>query len=768
MIRRRLLSIAFVLGALAPRAAFPLDWEIERNFRYFLYPSDLAAQRVARDLYIAGKGEAPTPEQLEKVMNGAAFWSTKLGGAGDLRKRWPIDWPRDDGATPYQLVEQLRAREGRSPPVPEPELDRRGWASLLVREREPSRRREATLTGSTATCWNPVQRLHTGCAVWGDYVRSPGWIVRVFDPDAAAGQTCQWSFAGAVPAEPAVPRQFVAATQRALKAGRTTVSGDCRELRVVVPSDPNDTKSVAGRATVTRTAPDGTQASITVAPKDRLVIGFGDSFTSGEGNPERTALFSGAPWTGGNLPARDPDPVSLSGRDTRAQWTDRWCHRSAYSWQIRTTLAAALSDPRQSFTVLPYGCSGATIPEGVLYGYNGVEWSAASDKGVVGSRSEIGLAYQEICRPEAFRSYCASGAPWCGRTDPPTAQQEQAPGFYESAAPALRRSVMRCGPNNVFKRSADALLIDIGINDVGFSGWASSIILQDPVLRAAAGASSPCFDGTARCAATKALFGRLESRYGLLRTVLDQYLLPDFGVDPSHVIVAVYPPALENEQGAFCPQDNAGLTIATFPPTLFASPCSGSVAPTAGALAQYPASDGVERDVEQARVKLNESLATFALRPPANFDVVNAYTSAYASRGVCATTDPQSRPPTGAGCFTTVDLFNLRCAPGAESMHVPRAGPLSSACPGDLSAFLPFPPGRFEPYRSRTRLFRTLNDVFLAINQRPENALDQNAFGVLDISGRATGGAFHPTAEGHAIIANETTPDLCDRLGCGR
>jgi hypothetical protein len=39
---------------------------------------------------------------------------------------------------------------------------------------------------------------------------------------------------------------------------------------------------------------------------------------------------------------------------------------------------------------------------------NGVERSRATDKGVIGSRSEIGLAYQEICRPDAFRSYCAS------------------------------------------------------------------------------------------------------------------------------------------------------------------------------------------------------------------------------------------------------------------------------------------------------------------------------------------------------------------------
>src|ERR1700735_5128220 len=107
----------------------------------------------------------------------------------------------------------------------------------------------------------------------------------------------------------------------------------------------------------------------------------------------------------------------------------------------------------QSFTILPYGCSGATITEGILYGYNGVEWSAQTDKGVAGSRSEIGLAYQEICRPEAFRSYCASGASWCGQTDPPTARQGQAPGFYDVAAPALRRAAARGRADKVFQAS---------------------------------------------------------------------------------------------------------------------------------------------------------------------------------------------------------------------------------------------------------------------------------------------------------------------------
>lgn len=72
MIAHRFLSAAFIVGLFAPHSAFALDWEIERNFRYFLYPSDMAAQRVARDLYIVQKGAPPTPEQLENLMNGGA------------------------------------------------------------------------------------------------------------------------------------------------------------------------------------------------------------------------------------------------------------------------------------------------------------------------------------------------------------------------------------------------------------------------------------------------------------------------------------------------------------------------------------------------------------------------------------------------------------------------------------------------------------------------------------------------------------------------
>ena len=102
MIAHRFLSAAFIVGLFAPHSAFALDWEIERNFRFFLYPSDVAAQRVARDLYIAQKGAPPTPEQLEKLMNGGGFLEdedlARLLRSCESAGR--PDWPRDDAATP--------------------------------------------------------------------------------------------------------------------------------------------------------------------------------------------------------------------------------------------------------------------------------------------------------------------------------------------------------------------------------------------------------------------------------------------------------------------------------------------------------------------------------------------------------------------------------------------------------------------------------------------------------------------------------------------
>ena len=170
--------------------------------------------------------------------------------------------------------------------------------------------------------------------------------------------------------------------------------------------------------------------------------------------------------------------------------------------------------------------------------------------------------------------------------------------------------------------------------------------------RGAAGAENPCFDGRSDCAETRILFAKLERRYGLLRSVLDQYLFAGLRHRPVPCDRCGLPPcAGKRSRGIFCQQGNAGLTIATFPLLPLRTRSSGVSAPiTFGTLAEYPASDQAERNVEQARVKLNASLAAFALQPHAGFDLINGYTSDFSRRGVCATTDA----PKPSACGTSV------------------------------------------------------------------------------------------------------------------
>ena len=533
---------------------------------------------------------SPTPAEMEELLNGnAGFWSTKLSAAGALRGNWPIDWPRDETSTVYDLVKRLRQEEGRDRRAPTPsdpaELGRLGWASLLTRG--PG---NGTPMGSTDTCWDPAKRLHSHCdSQWGDYVRPVGWVVRVFDPGAPTGQACTWTVTGAIFTQGPVPGDFRSSAQTALRQKTaTTKSADCREIRVIVPSlaaDPADPRRtpVKGSAQIQRKSTDGQTTQVSVEPRDRLVIGLGDSFTSGEGNPERPARFNGETWSaiqhtpGGptrlqssgaaSLPARNPNSTSPKTPDTRAQWTDRWCHRSVYSWQIRATLAVALRDLHQSVTVLPYGCSGAEILEGLLYGWNGPEYDLATDRKlhVIGSRAEIGLAYQEVC---------ANYRPTNNlKLNPPSSQDETRPNFYSDALANARGYVARCSPTktNIFKRSADALLLDIGINDVQFYKWVLGLILEGSIRDGASG-FVPCVDAAQQpCdATTQKMFDQLHQRFQLLRNVFTTYLLPEFQIEPDRVIAAIYPPELSGcGAGAGEPvSGNVGLTVATEAPPL--------------------------------------------------------------------------------------------------------------------------------------------------------------------------------------------------------
>lgn len=95
--------------------------------------------------------------------------------------------------------------------------------------------------------------------------------------------------------------------------------------------------------------------------ESELILGFGDSFSSGEGNPDHAAilgkksLLHGLDWF-----IRDPSQVVKAD----AQWWDNACHRSFLSWQALFALRRAVSDPHKVVRFVSFACSGAEIYDG--------------------------------------------------------------------------------------------------------------------------------------------------------------------------------------------------------------------------------------------------------------------------------------------------------------------------------------------------------------------------------------------------------------------
>jgi len=92
---------------------------------------------------------------------------------------------------------------------------------------------------------------------------------------------------------------------------------------------------------------------------------------SGEGNPDRPAQFTENKNEKDRLPfildgkpfkaiKGEKHPQKDNGKDVQVSWLDERCHRSMYSYQFKTALQLALSNPQEAITFVSYSCSGAT------------------------------------------------------------------------------------------------------------------------------------------------------------------------------------------------------------------------------------------------------------------------------------------------------------------------------------------------------------------------------------------------------------------------
>jgi hypothetical protein len=167
------------------------------------------------------------------------------------------------------------------------------------------------------------------------------------------------------------------------------------------------------------------QGSLNVSFSDRLVVALGDSFISGEGNPDvpsvisnrASKLFSKASW--GRDAKLGVDVLSA------AKWWDEPCHRSLLSWPVLASVTEAARNPHQAVTLVHLGCSGAVAAD--IYRHGEADLPGGGDE----NESQLSQLSQLMTPPDEE---------------------------WES-------------------RKIDSMLLSVGGNDIGFVGVLSTLMM---------------------------------------------------------------------------------------------------------------------------------------------------------------------------------------------------------------------------------------------------------------------------------------------------
>lgn len=500
------------------------------------------------------------------------------------------------------------------------------------------------------------------------------------------GATCTWSFDDGTPP----PQQATAPCSEEMRLrvryGRPTI------------------------AAVGITRPDNSVDSLSaeIRVHDFLVAGLGDSVASGEGNPDRpVALDDGGfcfrRFLGSGLneyfrPSRagfPGDKACLDGPASAgaaeewqryaARWTSAACHRSLYSYQLRTALALAVENPHLAVTFIPLACTGASVEAGIL-----------------------GSQRARECPPSGT---CASSVPG------------QLGQLQETLASARKQSA---------DRNLDLILLTIGANDVRFSGLVADVIITPGVERTLFQQGGLI---TSVSEAQGQLDGELPGRFARLRAALK----PLVGGNLSRVVYVSYGhPALA--RGTACPGGRDGLDV---------HPAFTADGARLRQVADFVQSCFLPRLKALARC---EGAGTCREASSDRMTFVDSHQAAFANRGFCARSPDD--PPFDRECFS----------PTGESFDPDPVSAVSAplACRR--------PPSEFQPYAPRARWIRSANDSYFTAMTFPQGMpailqpsnIHDATWGTLSA---VYGGAIHPTAEGHAAMADAALPAVRNVLG---
>lgn len=697
----RHMSVATIAATLvictAPARGSELVWEVENPFRFFKPTSSFALHEAAFKA-VSGGGQPPADViwRMERRLN---------------------DPDCANKSTPDTCAATRRARY---------EQSRLGWAAQTL----------------SAICYesNAAPRRYPGHCErrysWGtakeDYVLPEAHTVAIGIADlsgpAAAGQ-CAWSWQ---------PRN----------GGKTESRTQPCKSRLTISRVPYSRDAAASGVSVSVRLPDGRVLSEpNVVVEDVFIVALGDSFASGESNPDRPVTFSAARemvydpavMREEQLAARRPkpkpnyglanfadkfDPKTLPKRrmadeergemlraaspeflaafgQRAAKWVSADCHRSQYGYPFRVGIQLALENRHRAVTLVSLACSGAEIAEGLFFDMQAREDVKAP--GSVKARAQLDALGDLICRGGA-----------AGRTQ---AARYAMPVWQRGSTQVSMRSLdKRWCPPQARKRQIDMVLLSLGGNDVGFSALAAYAITENaadlaPIVQWI-GHEIRFGPNVARV-----YLDVLDERFRSLKEALRD----GFGVEPGRVIHTAYEPIQFDENGQVCGA-NPALGMDVHPRLRLGRE---RLAETADFLKDFLTR--LECISDARRRSGCPALATGA---GTGFHLVTEHQQKFARRGLCAR-DPKATAQDGA------------------MMAMPRKSRVTDE-------FKPFSPAAMLPYAARWRLFRTPNDAFLIANTHREGI---SPFDILQPAYAALySGAIHPSAEAHAIVADHVMP----------
>lgn len=474
-----------------------------------------------------------------------------------------------------------------------------------------------------------------------------------------------------------------------------------------------------GRLTVTIEGKDAAEPAA-IKVRDLLIVGLGDSFGAGEGNPDAPVRFDDARTfnygfvdiaaTGqreqlSGFPAREGnwERINSAAFDReRARWLDRECHRSLYSHQLRAALQLAVEDPKRAITFVGLACSGAEIAQGLLLPKPVRECTAGEPFATPAQLSQLS---EELCQS------VTRGA------DMPAAIINRMPELRSISEDEML--VTRCARNAqqapALKRPIDLVFLSVGGNDVGFTPIVSDSLLGEDSIYRTLGSTMGAVYGVDQA---RERLGLVKQRFEGLRFALELFfrLRAEAG-GPAPVVLTGYPQMGYGADGMQACGGSKGMEV--FPPFQLDAAKVGRA--------------------EAFTAELNAQLSETA---GDDWAYVDGFRADFRTHGLCAA---QGETP-------------------SETLAFPRFKD---------GAWSPFKPSAFSPYASRQRWFRTPNDAFLTANM---HAAQISNFGA-NCSGLFTGifrqlarrhwtpfqvflastygGAFHPTAEGQARIADD-------------